>query len=426
MKKNRIAVLYIAAFAIFIMQAVDVFFIHKDGSLFGDNIIARITGIGVVIVASIFLKLNIRNVCFRSYNWIFEILYGVLYAAVPVAIFLGVEDAALSLKGYEHLNLNIWFPNTNDDMSIKGTLLAMILFSITLIIEAVFQELFFRGLLITQLKQKYSYQKAIIVQALLFTTMILPTIAKDIMSGELRNESAPTVIFIVACSILVEFISGIKWGMYYRVNGTVWMSTADHFTNNMLLQCLYVTYSPMPLKWSIVEVLAVQILSFLIFLPLYFTRDKINEENAIEANVQHELADLHIDNYSPSPVRHYIENRSAERREENTRKRNTPLPERRPIPQDGLEEPVSLRDFELNERIKSDEESSANIGSFTTSPSEMSKAFFEELKDKSLKTRKSNIHNEPQEEDTEFTGGTDNISKLVNEYFEDDFKKHTF
>ena len=416
MKKNKIVVLYIITLAVLVLQTIDIFFIHKDGSLFGGNIVARITGIGVAIIASIIMKFNIRNVCFRSYNWIFEILYGVLYAAVPVAICMGAEYAALTLKGYEHLKLNIWFPNTNNDMSIKGTVLAMGLFAVTLMIESVFQELFFRGLLITQFKKKYSYQVTIIVQALLFTLMIVPTLAKNIISGELRHEKTSSIIFVIACSILVEFISGAKWGLYYRVNGTLWMSTADHFISDMLLQCLYVTYSAMPAKWAVVEALAVQTLSLLIFLPLYFTRDRINEENAIEAKVQRELAGLHVDNYSPSPIRHYLEN---------TRRKNVPYPERKPISRDGLEEPISLTEFGLTNEQKSNEKTDIQIGSLKTAPSEMSKAFFEEVKDKSLKTRKSD-NNPEQKDDTDFTGGADNISKLVSEYFNDDFKKHTF
>ena len=425
MKKNKIVLLYIAVFAILFMQIVDDFFIPWQGTLLGDNVIARIVGIVVAIIASVLMKLNIRNVCFRSYNWLFELIYGIAYAAIPVAIFFGVEYAALSLKGYEHLKLNVLFPNTNDGMSIKGTLLAMGIFAATMLLEAVFKELFFRGLLITKFKEVYSYQKAIVMQALLFTSLIIPSIIKEVMSGELKGENTITIASVALCSILVEFLSGAKWGMYYRVNSTLWMSTADHFVNHMFLQCLYVTYSPMPLKWSVVEALAVQIISILLFLPLYFTRDRINEENAIEAKVQRELAGLHVDNYSPSPIRHYMENMSATRREENARKRNIPRLENMPIPQDRLEEPVSLRDFGLTESNKNTGSSKINIGSFTTSPNEITKAFFEEVKDKSFKTGKSDNNNE-QKNDTDFTGGADNISKLVSEYFDNDFKKHTF
>lgn len=439
---KKIATVFIAAFLVLLFQTCDIFFIHTRGSLFGGNVIARIAGIAVFIIASILLKFNVRNFCFRRYGFVFEILIGIFYAAVPAALVYGAEYTVLTLKGYENLKLNISFPNVNDAMSLKGTLLAVGLFMFTVLLQSLFKELFFRGFVISQLFDKFGLRKSNIIQAVLYTILLVPTIAEFILTGRFRGYGWQMTAFIIACNLFVDFISAIKWGLFYRVNGTVWMSTADHFVNNMLLTCVYITYGMMPMKWYVIQAVLVQVVSLAMFVPLYFKRDKQNEEIAAEMAVQRELAGLPVDNYSPSPVRHFVENKRFERQTEIAKRKNMPLPQKNiKFPKD-LEEPVSLQDTDFFSRDRLAESievvdikdnsigETDNISNIESTPSEMSKAFFEDVKQKTLKAdvdiTSGMKTEEAKETDDIDEGEKNNISKLVQGYFEENFNKHTF
>jgi len=405
MKNKRLTITYISVIAVIVLQAVDVLFIHKDGSLFGNNFIARIAGIGVAIIASILLNFNIKSFCFKTYNWFFEIIYGVLFAAVPFIICIGGEFVSLTFKGYNALKFNIWFPNTNDDMSIKGTILAMGLFTATIILEAVFQEMFFRGFLITQFHSRYGMSRSNIIQDALFIIVCIPEIYTKINADESARKSITTAVFIIICYILSVFVAGFKCGLYYRASGTLWMATADHFAYKMLMQCIYITYSTMPLKWYVLQALALQLMSLVLFIPLYFRRDKLNEEIATETAVRKELSHLQIDNYSPSPLRHFFETRSKLRREEFARIRSFTKPIKETKNPSDFEEPVSLSDSGFFTEAFQPSDNLKNISSGNAVTYE----------------------GQPEDEGTAKIGENGkNISDLVNDYFEDNFNKHTF
>lgn len=440
---KKIITAFIATVLVFAFQTLDVFFIHVDGSLFGGNVVARLAGIAVFIIASFILKFNVRNFCFRRYGFVFEILIGIFFAAVPVALCYGAEYLFFTVKGYENIFLNVSFPNTNDLMSLKGRLLAIGLFIFTVLLQSLFKELFFRGFLISQLFKKFGLLKANLVQTVLYTLFLVPTIAQNIISGRFSRYGLVMTAFIIGCNLLADFISGYKWGLYYRVNGTVWMSTADHFVNNMLLTCVYVTDGMMPLKWYVIQTIVIQLISFAMFIPLYYKRDKQNEEIAAEIAIQRELAGMTVDNYSPSPTRRYIENRRFDKQTELAKKRNMPLPVKQiRFPQD-FEEPVSLQDTEFfgAERLAESinvteikesvpEEKQKEIEDMKSAPSEKSKEFFDEMTQKNLNTDVDITHGIKEEDvketDSVQEGGNSNISKLVQGYFEENFNKHTF
>lgn len=395
MEKKRVRFAFIAAFLVFVIQLVDVFYIHSTGSLFASNVVARLVGIVIVIAFSVAAKSNIRKLCFKTYHWISETINGTIIAVVPIAIVFALEYLILRLKDLPNIALNIDFPNTNDAMSMKGKLFAIGVFAASVFLQSIFKELVFRGYMITQLNEKYGIRNSIIIQAVLYMFLLVPTIANMIYTGRFRGYGVQMAAFIIVCNLIVDFISGIKWGIFFRVSGNVWMSTADHFVNNMVLTCFSI-YSDLPMKWFVIQAVLVQIISFVLFLPIYFKRDRLNEEIAAEVAVQRELAGMTVDNYSPSPVRHYIENRYRTRQEEMAKKRNIPVPPDRRImfPSD-FEEPVSLSDMRKNagnqlfETVPDEEEDvipeqSDDIVDIDSVPSEMSKSFFDRLIDRSV------------------------------------------
>lgn len=442
MGKKKLVFAYIAAILMIALQAVDVFYIHSTGTLMATNIVSRIAGIVIIIVFSLILKSNVKKLCFKRYNMFFEMVNGFFLAAIPVAFVFGAEYMVLRfVKGYGNLKINVNFPNINDGMSMKGMLFALGVFALTVFIQSLFKELVFRGFLISQMFDKYGIGKSNMVQSIFYTLMLVPNIVQMYMTGRFNGFGWQMTAFIIGCNLFVDFLSGFKWGLCYRVTGSVWLSTVDHFTNNMLLTCLYITYGVMPMKWYVLQAVAVQIISFAMFLPVYFRRDRANEEIAAEVAVQRELAGMTVDNYSPSPVRHFIENQHRIRQEETAKKKNMPVPAdtRIRFPSD-YEEPVSISEIRpamqdtLIESVKNDgaeqtPEPSENTTGIDSSPSEMTKEFFDNVVEQSSKTDvdiTSNMDESKAKETDDVSESADNISKLVKGYFQDNFEKYTY
>lgn len=443
--KKKVLLAFIAALLVLAFETVDVFYVHSTGSLFASNVVSRFVSIAVVIIFSLAVKSNIKKLCFRTYNWFFELFKGFLLAAIPAGAVFAAEYGLMILLGMSP-GISISFPNTNDGMSMKGRLFAIGVFALTVLLQSVFKELVFRGYLITQLFEKFGIGKANTIQAIFYTLLLCPRIANMILTGRFTGYGWQMTAFIIGCNLLVDFMSGIKWGLYFRVSGSVWMSTADHFANNIILTCLSV-YSGMPMKWFVIQAVAVQTLSLIMFVPIYFRRDRLNEEIAAEVAIQRELAGMTVDNYSPSPVRHFIEDRYRVKQEENARKRNMPMPAdtRIRFPSD-FEEPVSIADMKLvaeeefiktvnNDGAESTPEEDDSIEKMTSSPSEMSKKYFDNVVEKSSKTdvdiTAGMNEGDAKEahsvsENDEKSGQAENISKLVQGYFNENFNKHTF
>lgn len=439
--KKKLIVAYISTILVLAAQTIDTFFVHDEAYLFGGDVFPRLVGIAVLSVASFMLHFNVKNFCFRRYGWPFEVIIGILYAAVPVGICYAGEYAVLKyVKGYSNVTLNVAFPNVNDNMSSRGALLAMGVFVFAVLLEAVFKELFFRGFLITQFFQKYGINKSVYVQAFLYTLMSVPIILQMWQSGRFEGYGWKMALFIVGCTLSLDFISGVKWGLFYRVNGTVWMSVADHFSNHMLLTCVFITRGMMPMKWVFVEAVAVQVISFALFIPLYFRRDRQNEEIAVEVAIRRELAGLHVDNYSPSPLRRYTETKRLEKAAEFAKKRNLPPPKPEVrFPKD-FEEAVSLNDSEFFSSIIAAEKEEKQVSSTDIpvdektdakkeNPTEQSMEFFEKETKKSLNTDVDITAAMPEEkakETDDISGNGDSITKLVQGFYEENFNKHTF
>lgn len=437
MANKKATIAYVVTVMVMIFQIVDVFFIHPEDSIFGGNIVARLAGIVVCIISSMILKFNIKNFCFRSYGFVFEIIIGALYAIVPAAICFGAEYCYFMLRGSENLSLNITFPNINDSMELKIKLIAIASYVFTVLLQSVFKELFFRGFLITQLSDKYKIRNAVIIQSVLYMLLLIPTIVQSLVTGQFDGFGFKMTLYIIAGNLFIDLVSGFKWGLYYRVNGTVWMSISDHFVNNMIVTCVSITSVALPMKWFVFQAVAIQLISLLMYLPLYFKRDRQNEEIAAEIAYRREIAGLTIDNYSPSSVRLYFDNKRFERQTEYAKRRNMPLPQR-----DGFrteyEEPVSLSDVELKptekvfETIDVFEEKKSNVeqnyssaDEVISSPSEMSKQFFEDSFEKSTEIN-TEEEAEQQNTDDNSENGNNNISQLVQTFFEDNFNKYIF
>ena len=274
LKEKRITITFFLTAFIFIIQAIDVFFIKSDNTIFGDTVIARVLGLFAVLAASKMLKFNIGRRCLGRFGWFFELLYGIGFSLAPIVLIYAAELIYFKIKGfYSDISIFILPPNSTE----KGLIPAIAAYAFALIVNVVFKELY-RGFMLNRLCKKLGEKKSNYVQSIIFTALsFLPAIGA-FAEGGFKNMPTADVVITISASAAAVFVSSIRWGYYYKVNGSVWMAIADHFVNAFIMTCIYLSPDRLPDKWLLVKSLVIQLISCVIFIPFYYRRDRVNAE----------------------------------------------------------------------------------------------------------------------------------------------------
>lgn len=285
LKEKRITITFFLTAFIFIIQAIDVFFIKSDNTIFGDTVIARVLGLFAVLAASKMLKFNIGRRCLGRFGWFFELLYGIGFSLAPIVLIYAAELIYFKIKGfYSDISIFILPPNSTE----KGLIPAIAAYAFALIVNVVFKELY-RGFMLNRLCKKLGEKKSNFVQSIIFTALsFLPAIGA-FAEGGFKNMPTADVVITISASAAAVFVSSIRWGYYYKVNGSVWMAIADHFVNAFIMTCIYLSPDRLPDKWLLVKSLVIQLISCVIFIPFYYRRDRVNAEYEKEMKTRHDV-----------------------------------------------------------------------------------------------------------------------------------------
>lgn len=285
LKEKRITITFFLTAFIFIIQAIDVFFIKSDNTIFGDTVIARVLGLFAVLAASKMLKFNIGRRCLGRFGWFFELLYGIGFSLAPIVLIYAAELIYFKIKGfYSDISIFILPPNSTE----KGLIPAIAAYAFALIVNVVFKELY-RGFMLNRLCKKLGEKKSNYAQSIVFTALsFLPAIGA-FAEGGFKNMPKADVVITISASAAAVFVSSIRWGYYYKVNGSVWMAIADHFVNAFIMTCIYLSPDRLPDKWLLVKSLVIQLISCVIFIPFYYRRDRINAEYEKEMKTRHDV-----------------------------------------------------------------------------------------------------------------------------------------
>ena len=285
LKDKKITVTFFLMAAIFIIQAIDVFFIKSDNTIFGDTVIARVLSIIMVLAASKVLKFHIGRRCLGRFGWFFELLYGVGFSLAPIVLTYAAELIYFKIKGfYSEISIFILPPNSTE----KGLLLALAAYASALVINVFSKELC-RGFVLNQLCQKFGARKSNYIQAIFFTLLSFLPVIWAFVNGGFKDMSPVDALITVFASATAVFVSSIRWGYYYKVNGSIWMAIADHFVNTIIMTCIYLSPDRLPDKWLLVKSLVIQLITCAIFIPFYYRRDRVNAEYEKEMKTRHDV-----------------------------------------------------------------------------------------------------------------------------------------
>lgn len=285
LKEKKVSVAFLLTAAVFVIQLVDLFFIKSDEDIFGDTFVARILGIVLIYVVSSMLEFHVKRRCFNGFGRIFELAYGVAFSLAPIVLVYAAELIYFKIKGFYHdVSLTLIPPNITK----RGLYASLAIYAVALLVNVFFKELY-RGFMLNQLFRRFGSNRSIYIQAALCVVLLIPYIIAAFADGGFDGKPTLDIVITVAASIAGVFISSLRWGFCYKVNGSLWMSLADHFVNTFIMTCVYFSPDRLPDKWLLVKSLVIQVISCVIFIPFYYRRERVNAEYKKEMKTRHDV-----------------------------------------------------------------------------------------------------------------------------------------
>lgn len=243
------------------------FLIETDKTAIGENVLHKAVGILILALALKREHLSWRDIGFQKTGFAGGVLRGLLLGGVCFTISYGLELAILALQGDRaHLELYIsGFSLTGSPIKNTGFLF----FLVCVLCNAInvwMEEGVFRGLFLQTLSAAMPFTKANWIAALFFGVWHIVMPLKSYVNGEL---SFAAMVLLGLGYILLAGMMALKWGLLFRITGTLWTGVGDHFFNNTVAtNMLHVVSQTGADEWQIVRIAAAQLVSFVLVLMI--------------------------------------------------------------------------------------------------------------------------------------------------------------
>ena len=259
-----------------IVQLIEVIFIRTDETFLAECFINKVFGIIMLFIILRILKWKWENIGFKKKDMLKNILKGFILCLVFYTLGFAIEFITLSMKDNPgHIEFFVTgFSLTGNVVKYTGIpfVLMCIFFNI---INVWMEEGLFRGFYIEYLNKKYDVKKAIFISAFLFGLWHLVTPIRSLIDGDMN---LITFIIMSIGYVILSGIMGIKWGLLYKMTGSIWMGLADHFFNNCIItNLLHVVTSTGVDEMQIARVLIGELSSFIAVL-IYMKVKKLKIE----------------------------------------------------------------------------------------------------------------------------------------------------
>lgn len=272
LKKPVISCLIIFAILI-LVHGFEAIVLRMDETVLGENCINKIFGIIVIFVVLHMVNMKPSDIGFKGSGFLKCICIGFALALISFAVSYTIEIITLTNQGYDPI-LGVFTTgfSLTGEVDIHagfGFILMCVFFNI---INVVMEEGTFRGLFDKLAATKHSDRFALFFQAFLFGVWHIVTPLHNLIDGDIDFTS---FIALAVGYIILAGMMGIKWGLMYRMTGSLYSGMADHFFNNCIATNLLhvVTYRGID-DMMIVRVMIAQLLSFVIVTTVWFIRKK--------------------------------------------------------------------------------------------------------------------------------------------------------
>ena len=272
-KNKPVAACWIMFAILILVHGFEAIVLRMDETFFGENFINKVFGIVLIFVVLALVKWAPKDIGFTAKNFLRNIGIGFLLAAVVFVVAYGVEVIILKSQG-----LSVSFGVFITGFSLTGetevhTGIGFILMCIFFnIVNVVMEEGTFRGLFFELVSAKKSMKTALFFQAFLFGVWHIVTPLHNLIDGDI---DAASFIGLGVGYIILAGLMGIKWGLLYKMTGSLYSGMADHFFNNCIAtNLLHITTEEGIDDMMIVRVMIAQFLSFGIVLTIWLIRKK--------------------------------------------------------------------------------------------------------------------------------------------------------
>ncbi|MBO4903082.1 MAG: CPBP family intramembrane metalloprotease [Lachnospiraceae bacterium] len=272
-QKNTILSSCIIFAILILVHGFEAIVLRTDETILGENCINKLFGILMIFMILRILDRKWSDIGFAKSGFIKCVCIGFALAIASFAVSYCAEILILKGQGHEIrpgvFTTGFSLTGNTEIHTGAGFILMCIFFNI---INVIMEEGTFRGLFYKLVGTDHSMRYALLFQAFLFGVWHIVTPLHNLIDGDINIAS---FVGLSIGYVILAGLMGIKWGLLYRMTGSLYAGMADHFFNNCIAtNLLHVQTETGVDEMMIVRVMIAQLLSFLIVLILWQKRGK--------------------------------------------------------------------------------------------------------------------------------------------------------
>lgn len=235
-----------------------------DLSVLATNLYGHVVGILCVFVACLVKRKDVRffGLDFRLKKIFKGVYLGALFSLVPILIVFMFQLGLYAITQSDLIKPKFLPPNITITPYSVGK--SFLIFALALIVSTFLKEYFFRGYLLKSARPTYSFSDANIIQSVLYMTLSVATVLRNIVYGKYGplNEWLSFFVILIVFYVVNDILCGIKLGLLTRVNGNIWAAFFCSYFYRFFAYSLFVSQTKIMQVSSIIRLLAVEIISF--------------------------------------------------------------------------------------------------------------------------------------------------------------------